>query len=62
MSMDWEERNARMLFTLNNNTEAMKRMQDIATDLSKNSLFKKSDIVDAQILALQSKVQSRRKK
>lgn len=53
MSMAWEERNARMLFTLNNNSAAMERMQKFADDLARTSLFKKSDIVDAQILALQ---------
>lgn len=53
MSMAWEERNARMLFTLNNNADAMERMQKVADGLAKKSLFKKSDIVDAQVLALQ---------
>ena len=53
MSIKWEERNARMLFTLNGNQEAFDRMSAKATELSKTSLFKKSDIADAQILALQ---------
>jgi len=53
MSIKWEERNARMLFTLNGNQEAFDRMSASAAELAKNSLFKKSDIADAQILSLQ---------
>jgi hypothetical protein len=53
MSIKWEERNARLLFTLNGNKAAFDRMSASATELSKTSLFKKSAIADAQILSLQ---------
>jgi len=51
-AIDYEQRSNKLSFALNNNGDAVKRMTAYAAELSKESLFKKSDIMDAEVFAL----------
>lgn len=51
-AMDMEARLARLSFALDGSAQATKRMTDLAGMLSSKSLFKKGEIMDAEILAL----------